>query len=73
MFLTLAGDPSRRGIMGTPEEWADNLAKGQEEKHTIRQSQDAERVRLQNLTTEKFPLLWEELIQAFSEYCKAIQ
>lgn len=69
--MTLAGDPSRRGIMSTPEEWADKLAKRQEEKQTVRQGQDAERVRLQNLIAEKFPLLWEELMQAFSDFCRA--
>jgi|HubBroStandDraft_1064217.scaffolds.fasta_scaffold374997_1 hypothetical protein len=57
--------------MGTPEEWADRLAKRQEEKRITHQSHDAEVAKVQKLITEKFPLLWEELMQAFSEYCKA--
>jgi hypothetical protein len=57
--------------MGTPEEWADRLAQRQEEKRTIHQSHDVEAAKVRKLIAEKFPLLWEELMVAFDEYCKA--
>ncbi|MGA2896906.1 MAG: hypothetical protein ABSE27_04835 [Acidobacteriaceae bacterium] len=70
MFLTING-LDRGAVMGTPEEWANRLAKRLEDKRILRQADDDAVAMRREIVAEKLPVLWEELIKEFREYCKA--
>jgi hypothetical protein len=71
MFVTINHDPNRGDGMGTPEDWADRLAKRLEEKRTLQKRDDDAVAMRREIIAERLPVVWEELIKAFGDYCKA--
>lgn len=71
MFLTINFRLNQGVGMGTPEEWANRLAKKLEEKRIIRQKESDAVATGREIIAEKLPLVWEELGKAFGEYCNA--
>lgn len=57
--------------MGTPEEWADKLAKRLEARDVLRAQEASTIAMRRQLIDEKLPILCQELITVFDEYCNA--